>query len=116
MVVFIEKTTLPDLIRLTVTAEMLYDPAMTSLRKLRVFGKTLEEIPEFVSEIPEVPRPRSNLLITLGWISAGAGVLALGLVLGRELRYRYKFRRRTPYDFYAHAGDSMPDVEFGVGI
>ena len=95
---------------------MLYDPAMTSLRKLRVFGKTLEEIPEFASEMPEVPRQRSNLLFTLGWISAGAGVLFLGLAVGRELRLRYKFHRRTPYDFYAHAGDSTPDVEFGMGI
>ena len=50
---------------------------------------------------------------TLAWISAGAGALALGLFVGRELRFRYKFSRRTPYDFYAHSGDSQ---EFGVGI
>jgi len=43
-------------------------------------------------------------------------VLAVGVVLGRELRSRYKFNRRTPYDFYAHSGDEMADVEFGVGI
>jgi hypothetical protein len=42
-------------------------------------------------------------------------VLALGVVIGRELRQRYKFNHRTPYDMYAHSGDQQ-DVEFGVGI
>ncbi len=56
------------------------------------------------------------LLKTVAWTTAGAGALALGLYVGRELRQRYKFHRRTPYDFYAHSGDRLPDVEFGVGI
>jgi hypothetical protein len=55
------------------------------------------------------------LLRTVGWISAGVGAVALGLVVGREIRQRYKFNRRTPYDFYAHAGDEQ-ELEFGVGI
>lgn len=59
--------------------------------------------------------PRTTLLRTFGWISAGVGAVALGLVVGRELRLRYKFNRRTPYDFYAHAGDEQ-EMEFGVGI
>jgi hypothetical protein len=59
--------------------------------------------------------PGSTLLRTVGWISAGIGAVALGLVVGREIRQRYKFNRRTPYDFYAHAGDEQ-DLEFGVGI
>jgi hypothetical protein len=59
------------------------------------------------------PQQAAGLLRTIAWISAGAGALALGLFVGRELRSRYKFSRRTPYDFYAHAGDSQ---EFGVGI
>ncbi len=58
----------------------------------------------------------SNLLRTLGWVSAGVTALALGLVVGREIRQRYKFNRRTPYDFYAHSGDQVQDVDFGVGI
>ena len=61
----------------------------------------------------------SGLLKTLGWISAALGAVALGLIVGRELRQRYKFNRRTPYDLYSHSGDSMSDmsdVEFGVGI
>ena len=58
----------------------------------------------------------SVLLRTVAWTTAGAGALALGLYVGRELRQRYKFHRRTPYDFYAHSGDRLPDVEFGVGI
>ena len=33
-------------------------------------------------------------------------------IVGHEMRSRYKFKRRTPYDFYDHAGES----EFGVGV
>ena len=51
----------------------------------------------------------------VGLVSAGITALALGVVLGRELRQRYKFHRRTPYDFYAHAGERSQEVEFGVG-
>jgi hypothetical protein len=57
----------------------------------------------------------STLIKTVGWISAGLGAVALGLFVGRELRQRYKFNRRTPYDFYAHSGDEK-DVDFGLGI
>jgi len=38
--------------------------------------------------------------------------------VGRELRNRYKFNRRTPYDLYAHSGDEQQQVEemeFGLG-
>ena len=58
----------------------------------------------------------SHLLTTVGWVSAALGAVAVGLIVGRELRLRYKFNRRTPYDLYAHAGDELPDVDFGVGI
>ncbi len=66
---------------------------------------------------PNAHAPQGTFLRTLGWISAGAGALGLGLVVGREIRQRYKFHRRTPYDLYAHAGDyKKNDLEFGVGI
>jgi hypothetical protein len=42
-------------------------------------------------------------------------VAALGIYVGAELRNRYKFKRRTPYDFYANAGERQPS-EFGMGI
>jgi hypothetical protein len=58
----------------------------------------------------------STMLKTVGWISAGLGAVALGLFVGRELRQRYKFNRRTPYDLYAHSGDELPDVDYSVGI
>lgn len=58
----------------------------------------------------------SHLLKTVGWVSAALGAVALGLIVGRELRQRYKFNRRTPYDLYAHSGDELPDVDCGVGI
>ena len=56
-----------------------------------------------------------NFMRNVGLVSAGITVLAIGVVVGRELRARYKFQRRTPYDIYAHSGDQQ-ELEFGVGI
>jgi hypothetical protein len=58
----------------------------------------------------------SHFLKTIGWISAALGAVALGVIVGRELRQRYKFNRQTPYDLYSHSGDKLPDVDCGVGI
>jgi hypothetical protein len=58
----------------------------------------------------------SHLLRTVGWISAALGAVAIGLLVGREIRERYKFNRRTPYDLYSHSGDELPDADCGVGI
>jgi len=55
-------------------------------------------------------------LKTIGWASLAVGAAAIGVFLGRELRQRYKFKRRTPYDLYSHAGDKMPGADYGVGI
>lgn len=63
----------------------------------------------------EEEQEETTLIKTVGWISAGLGAVALGLFIGRELRQRYRFNRRTPYDFYAHSGDEQ-DVDFGLGI
>jgi hypothetical protein len=57
----------------------------------------------------------SNKLRVIGWFSVGMAVAALGIYLGSELRSRYKFRRRTPYDFYSNAGEQQAS-EFGMGI
>jgi hypothetical protein len=66
-------------------------------------------------EIPaEETRERSTLRV-ITWFSVGMAVAALGIYLGHELRSRYKFKRRTPYDFYANAGECQAG-EFGVGI
>ncbi|MBS1802667.1 MAG: hypothetical protein JST28_04840 [Acidobacteria bacterium] len=57
----------------------------------------------------------SRTLKVIGWFSVGMAVAAIGLFVGRELRQRYKFNRRTPYDFYSSAGNQQ-STEFGVGI
>lgn len=57
----------------------------------------------------------SNTLRVIGWFSVGMAVAAVGIFVGREIRSRYKFKRRTPYDFYANAGEQQAS-EFGVGI
>jgi hypothetical protein len=65
-------------------------------------------------EIAEGAR-ESNTLRVIGWFSVGMAVAALGIYLGSELRSRYKFKRRTPYDFYSNAGERQAS-EFGMGI
>ena len=61
-------------------------------------------------------RPRSITVKTIGWASVAIGVAAVGVYVGRELRQRYQFKRRTPMDFYSHAGDSTYSADYGVGI
>ena len=73
---------------------------------------SMEEAGSDETELAE----ESHLLKTVGWVSAALGAVALGLLVGREIRQRYKFNRRTPYDLYAHSGDELPDVDCGVGI
>lgn len=79
-------------------------------RSLRKLGEQIED------SVESATHDGSTFLRNAGWISAGITALALGVVVGREIRQRYKFNRRTPYDFYAHSGDQAQDVEFGVGI
>jgi hypothetical protein len=57
----------------------------------------------------------TSTLKVIGWLSVGLTVAAVGFFVGRELFCRYKFKRRTPYDFYAHAGERQTG-EFGLGI
>lgn len=80
-------------------------------RSLRKLGNQIGDQIDDLTDSHE-----SSLLRTVGWVSAGVTAVALGLIVGREIRQRYKFNRRTPYDFYAHSGDQVQDVDFGVGI
>ncbi len=105
-----------------------YHPhTMLSFLPTRIFGHKLEDVPAAIAEsaseafskampVAASDCEETTILRTVGWISAGLGAVALGLFVGRELRQRYKFNRRTPYDFYSHSGDEMQDVEFGVGV
>jgi hypothetical protein len=52
----------------------------------------------------------------VGWSSLAVGVAALGVIVGREIRIRYKFKRRTPYDYYAHSADQAPAADYGIGV
>jgi hypothetical protein len=60
------------------------------------------------------PSP-SRALRAVGWTSVALGITALGLYIGHEIRVRYQFNRRTPADFYSHAGEEM-SAEYGMGI
>jgi hypothetical protein len=74
-----------------------------------------EEFVEYTEEIAEEETSETNTLRVIGWFSIGMAVAALGIYLGSELRSRYKFKRRTPYDFYSNAGKQQAS-EFGMGI
>jgi hypothetical protein len=88
---------------------------MRSMKWSRSIRKVAGQIEDSLEEMKDsVHHEGRSLVRTIGWVSAGVTALALGLVVGRELRQRYKFNRRTPYDVYAHSGDQAPDVEFGV--
>jgi hypothetical protein len=65
--------------------------------------------------LPAEEAHESHVLRVIGWFSVGMAVAAVGIFVGAELRNRYKFKRRTPYDFYSNAGE-QPVSEFGMGI
>jgi hypothetical protein len=69
--------------------------------------------PEAIAPAEETTEPSTLRAIT--WFSVGLAVATLGIIAGRELRKRYKFNHRTPYDFYSSAGEHTTS-EFGMGI
>jgi hypothetical protein len=71
--------------------------------------------PEFELESTEPEKTGSIALRVITWFSVGIAVAAVGIYVGAEIRNRYKFKKRTPYDFYSNAG-SQQASEFGVGI
>jgi hypothetical protein len=70
---------------------------------------------ELITPAEETKEESNTTMRIVGWVSAGLAVVALGILVGRELRSRYKFNRRTPYDYYANAGEYEMG-EYGVGI
>ena len=68
-----------------------------------------------VEETPVEDKRGFIALRVITWFSVGIAVAALGIFVGAELRSRYRFKKRTPYDFYSNAGEQQPS-EFGVGI
>ena len=74
--------------------------------------------PQAIAQVDEElceEKKDSKALQIIGWFSIGMAVAAVGIYLGAELRSRSKFKKRTPYDFYANAGEQHAG-EFGVGI
>lgn len=77
---------------------------------------SLEPETELIPEVtPEPEKSGLTALRVLTWFSVGVAVAAVGIFVGAELRNRYKFKKRTPYDFYANAGEQHAG-EFGVGV
>jgi hypothetical protein len=80
---------------------------------LRMVCRKKNKMEEVVDAL--VPESTSSALRAIGWTSVALAVTALGLYVGRELRLRYKFKRRTPSDFFSHAGEEV-GAEYGMGI
>ncbi|WP_221312789.1 hypothetical protein [Granulicella aggregans] len=90
---------------------------MRSPKTRRLFGKKFGRKIEAVPVTLPLPfEKESTLFKTVGWVSAGLGAVALGLVVGNEIRQRYKFNRRTPYDNYGHSADMSYDMDSGLGV
>lgn len=68
-----------------------------------------------IEESPVQEKAGVTALRVITWFSVGIAVAAIGVYVGTELRNRYRFKRRTPYDFYSNAGAHQAS-EFGVGI
>jgi len=68
-----------------------------------------------VDETPVEEKPGATALRVITWFSVGMAVAAVGIFVGAELRSRYRFKKRTPYDFYSNAGEQQTG-EFGVGV
>ena len=63
--------------------------------------------PETELLVPDSSEPEksgSTALRVITWFSVGIAVAAVGIYVGAELRNRYRFKKRTPYDFYSNAG------------
>ena len=80
-------------------------------------GEQISEVSQRVESAFKQKRSGLTVAMKAAWVTGALAVLAGGLYAGKELRLRYQLKRRTPYDYYAHAGDRRPaDLEFGVGI
>lgn len=73
------------------------------------------EIVPLAEEESTTDKLGSTALRVVTWFSVGLAVAALGIFIGTELRSRYRFKKRTPYDFYSNAGAQQAG-DFGVGI
>ncbi len=86
-------------------------------RRTRKILQEIESLPATVEEmLPGRSSSLQRFVNTAGWVTAGLGAVALGLIVGRELRQRYKFNHQTPYDFYSHDGDQQEMEYSSVGI
>lgn len=56
-----------------------------------------------------------KVLKIAGWFSAGLFVAVVSIYAAAEIRSRYLFNKRTPYDFFSNVGE-QPTGEFGMGI
>jgi hypothetical protein len=98
-----------------VTADLRYYAVMMFDAMRRKSPMSIEpEVRAALEEAVEEKSDRSTLRV-IGWFSVGMVVAAIGIYLGNELRSRYKFHNRTPYDFYSNAGEQQVG-EFWVGI
>ena len=69
---------------------------------------------EAVQEATAPEKKGPSIVQMATWFGVGVAVAAVGVLVGREMRSRYKYNRRATYDFYADA--SYASGEYGVGV
>ena len=102
-----------------VSAKLRYHDHMKrpGLRRLLWLGKKAVVLIPDSALIANKEKTKVFSFKVIGLASVAVGAAALGLYLGREFRCRYQFKRRTPYDRYAQAGEKSAALgEFGMGI
>ena len=89
-----------------------YHDPMTYAKVCRYLG--LSRKPAVGNLLPF--RKNRTVLKTASWASVAVGIAALGLLVGRELRIRYKFSHRNPTQFFAHASNDDFPADYGIGV
>jgi hypothetical protein len=87
---------------------------MDSIRRLFAMPVEVNTLTP-AAETPAQEKTGSTALRVITWFSVGLAIAALGIFVGAEMRSRYRFKKRTPYDFYSNAGEQQTG-EFGVGV
>jgi hypothetical protein len=94
-----------------------YHERMKRHRLRQLFGLRKKSISLVVPTVLPAESESHVAVKIIGWSSLAVGIAALGVFVGREIRTRYKFKRRTPYDYYAHSGDqTRATADYGIGI
>ena len=99
-----------------VALDLRYYFGMAGMWMPRWTGSTHTKAEMFKMKMKKSYKTAKPLVRAIGWASVATGAVAVGFYVGRNIRARYRHNRRTPYDYFSHAGDNGNSVEYGVGV